>query len=168
MTKHIAAPTPATPATISTAQLESLSNLGERRLRQLAQEGKLPQPTGGHWPMILTIKRLFAVYQESGPELAKEKLLKMAAQRKLAELEVARVTGLFVPRAEIGPILRNLSLNQRACLQNILENEMPAKLSGLDAITIRARMVETTDKICGMFQTCTRQWLDGPPPPPQV
>lgn len=167
MTKHIE-PKAAAPANITTKQLESLSNLGERRLRQLAQEGKLPSPVGGNWPMIETIRRLFHLYQESGPEMSREKLLKMAAQRKLAELEVARVTGLFVPRAEISPILRNLSLNQRACLQNILENEMPAKLAGLDPITIRARMVETTNTICDMFNTNTRVWVDGPPAPPQV
>ena len=165
MTKHHTEPKPATPASISTAQLESLSNLGERRLRQLSQEGRLPQPMGGQWPMILTIKRLFAVYQESGPELAKEKLLKMAAQRKLAELEVGRVTGTLCPRSEIAPALRNLSLNQRACLQNKLEIELPPKLSGLDPVAIRRHMVEVVDSVCDMFQKNTRQWLDAPPPP---
>jgi len=116
--------------------------------------------------MVETLQRLFRHYQEHGPALSAERLKKLTAERRMAEMEADRIAGLYVPRSEIAPILRNLSLNQRACLQNILENEMPAKLTGLDPITIRARMVETTDKICDMFNTSTRKWLDSAPTEP--
>lgn len=159
---------PEAPATISVEQLAGLSNLTKRRLYQLAEEHKLPPPANGHFPMLEAIKRLFDYYQQSGPELAREKLLKLTATRKLAELEVGRVTGTLCPRSEISPILRNLSLNQRFALQNKLEVELPGKLIGLDAISIRLRMIETVNEICDLFSVSTRKWLDAPPAPPQA
>lgn len=118
--------------------------------------------------MVETLQRLFRHYQEHGPALSAERLKKLTAERRMAEMEADRIAGLYVPRSEISPILRNLSLNQRAALQNKLEVELPAKLVGLDAISIRLRMIETTNTICDMFNMNTRQWLDGPPVPPQV
>ena len=152
------------PATITTAQLEHICNLTERRLRQLAQDGKIPQPTGGRWPMVETIQRLFGFYQQHGPELSAEKLRKLRAERRMKEMQADKEAGRLLDRSVICPALRNLAMNQRAALQNKFEVEMPAKLTGLDPITIRARMAEAVDQICDMFQQSTRKWLDDAPP----
>jgi hypothetical protein len=79
---------PEAPATITAEQLAGLSNLTKRRLYQLADEHKIPQPTNGCFPMLETITAMFSYYQRDGADLQREKLLKTAAERKLREHEL--------------------------------------------------------------------------------
>jgi hypothetical protein len=79
---------PNAPATITAEQLAGLCNLTKRRLYQLADEHKIPQPTNGCFPMLETITAMFSYYQRDGADLQREKLLKTAAERKLRELEL--------------------------------------------------------------------------------
>ena len=84
---------PNAPATITAEQLAGLSNLTKRRLYQLAEENKLPQPVNGQFPMLAAITALFAFYQRDGADLQREKLLKTANQRKLLDFEVGKASG---------------------------------------------------------------------------
>ncbi len=67
---------------------KSIGNLTKRRLYQLADEHKIPQPTNGCFPMLETITAMFSYYQRDGADLQRERLLKTAADRKLRELEL--------------------------------------------------------------------------------
>ena len=87
---------PNAPATITAEQLAGLCNLTKRRLYQLADEHKIPQPTNGNFPMLETITAMFAYYQRDGADLAREKLLKTAVERKLREHELATIEGKLV------------------------------------------------------------------------
>jgi hypothetical protein len=49
---------------ITTAQLIELAGLGERRLRQLAAEGRLPRPKRGKWEYPAVVSRLIAHFKE--------------------------------------------------------------------------------------------------------
>src|SRR5689334_13876791 len=98
------------PATISGKQLAALANLTERRLRQLAEQKRLPAPTKNQWPLEESLKSLFRYYQETGEEYSRERVLKLAAQRKRVELELERARGKVVEKAAVAQtILRILS-----------------------------------------------------------
>jgi hypothetical protein len=87
---------PKAPATITAEQLAGLCNLTKRRLYQLADEHKIPQPVNGRFPMLETITFLFSYYQRDGQDLQREKLLKTAAERKLREHELALTDGTLM------------------------------------------------------------------------
>jgi len=87
---------PNAPAIITAEQLAGLSNLTKRRLYQLADEHKIPQPTNGCFPMLETITAMFSFYQRDGQDLQREKLLKTAAERKLREHELALTDGTLM------------------------------------------------------------------------
>jgi len=155
--------------TISADDLEALTGLTDRRHRQLAKEGYFPPPERSQYQLTATIHGMFKYYAEQlhkkDDNLASERKKYTVARREKLVLETEILRRLYVPRSEIAPILRNLAANQRASLQNKLENELSVKLSGLDPITIRARMVEAVDEICDLFSVSTKKWLDAPPEP---
>lgn len=72
-------------STIPADELATFANLTARRLNQLANEGKIPTATRGQFPMPATIQALFRLYQADAASIARERLLKLAAQRKLVE-----------------------------------------------------------------------------------
>src|ERR1035441_1872318 len=89
MKKSKSITTSPTAATISAEQLAGLCNLTKRRLYQLADENKIPQPVNGDFPMLATITALFGYYQRDGESLQREKMLKTSAERKLRAHELA-------------------------------------------------------------------------------
>ena len=52
------------PGTIDAPQLTRLSGLGERRLRELVEEGWLPAPERGRYPLVPAIQGLLRYYRE--------------------------------------------------------------------------------------------------------
>jgi hypothetical protein len=73
------------PETITIHQLATLANLTPRRIGQLGEEGKIPRAENGRLAMVESIKLLFAYYQRDAEQLSREKLLKTAAERRMAE-----------------------------------------------------------------------------------
>ena len=154
---------------IASDELCAVASLTDRRLRQLATEGYFPPPERGIYDAKKAMAGLLRFYREQlhkkDDNLATERKKYTVVRREKLEIERDILRRLYLPRAEIGPILRNLAANQRAALQNKLENELSVKLSGLDPITTRARMAEAVDQICDMFKQSTRKWLDDAPEP---
>src|SRR5690348_7499643 len=84
--KKIMKPKPETEdQTIAAELLASYSNLTSRRLRQLAAENVIPPATKGKFPMPEAIQKLFGWYQRDHESIARERLLKLRAERKIAE-----------------------------------------------------------------------------------
>lgn len=116
---------PPQPATITAEQLANLSGLTRRRLYQLADENRIPQPTDGHFPMLATITALFAWFQRDGADLQREKLLKVTAERQLKELELAKIQGKYLPKEDVGRACAGLGLKIRAVLTRKLCHDFP-------------------------------------------
>jgi len=154
---------------LSAAALCELTGLTDRRHRQIAAEGYYPPPDRGRYRIRETLIGLFRYYREQlhkkEDNLATERKKYTIARREKLELETDLLRRRYIPRAEIGPHLRNLAAHQRATLQQKLETELPPRLAGLDPLEIQQRLAETTDTLCRIFQQSTRQWLDTPPPP---
>lgn len=155
------------PRTLAGDKLCELTGLTDRRHRQLAAEGYFPAPVQGAYDATKTLAGLFRFYREQlhkkEDSLASERKKLSIARREKLEVETAKLRGDLIDRAEIGPLLRNLAANQRATLQNKLENELSLKLAGQDPIEIRQRMAEAVDELCLLFRQGIRQWLETPP-----
>lgn len=154
------------PGTISGEKLCELTGLTDRRHRQLAAEGYFPPPSAGDYQLKPTLIGLFRYFRDQvhkkEDSLAAERKKYMAARREKTEVERDILKKLYLRRDEIGPLLRNLALHQRALLQNKLENELSLKVAGQDPITIRQRMAEAVDELCRIFKNATRQWTEPP------
>lgn len=154
---------------ISAKELSEITGLTDRRHRQLATEGFFPPPARGEYHLKKTFVGIARYYREQlhkkGDSVAAERKAYARARRIKVEKETAILDGEYVKREEVGPILKNLALHQRAALQNKLENELSIKLAGLDPIEIRRRMAEAVDELCRMFQSATSKWTDPPATP---
>ena len=71
-----------------------ITTLTDQRHRQLAQAGYFPSPRRGYYQFESTIQGLLTYYRERNNKekesLSGEKLLKLRAERKMAELQFAK------------------------------------------------------------------------------
>lgn len=147
---------------ISAAELSSLTGLTDRRHRQLAGEGYFRPPIrGAYGPDV--VPGLFKYFQEQArkknTELAQEELKLTTAKRKTCERELAILDGEFVETKQIGPILYNVSLNQRSVLQQKIERELAPSLEGLKTKEILTRCAAVVDEVCKIFREGTKEWV---------
>jgi len=152
---------------ITSAQLCEITGIGDRRHRQLAEEGYFPHPDKGEYELLPTFAGMMRYMKEQvhkkDDTLATERKLYTQARREKVKLETEILRRKWIPVSEIGPILRNVGIFQRATFQNALENELPPKLAGLDPIAIKQRMRETVDTVCGIFEDAAKRWDESKP-----
>lgn len=89
---------------ITADELCALTGLTDRRHRQLAKDGFFPPPEGSAYQTIPTLRGLFQHYRainENRTDLAGEKLGKIAAERRLAELQLARERREVLPTVDV-------------------------------------------------------------------
>src|SRR5581483_1201784 len=86
---------------ISTEQFSRIAGVTEKRLRQLAAEGYFPAPKDGRWKALECAKGLIEFYRSAESKksngMRRDEELKLAAERKLAELKVAKAEGALLP-----------------------------------------------------------------------
>jgi hypothetical protein len=91
-------------------------------------------------------------------ELASEKIAKTKLEVELLELRVAREKRLSVLRSEVDELHGRMAMKLRAYLYSKLENEMPPKMAGCDALTLRKFGREMADEIVGRLQLDVDKW----------
>ena len=74
------------------------------------------------------------------------------------KLELERDEGLWVRRADVDELHGRLSHGLRSLLYSKLENEMPPKCAGLDALALRKAGRELADQIVGKLAQDVDQW----------
>jgi hypothetical protein len=150
-------------AHIAGRALCEITGLTDRRHRQLAADGYFPAPIRGKYETKATLAGLFRYYREQCGrksdtlKVEQEKLTR--TKRETAEEELRILREQYVKTAEIGPALRNLSLQQRATLQRKLENELGPKLPGKSYAEIRPLLAGLVDEICRIFREGTIKWI---------
>ncbi|MDD5350804.1 MAG: hypothetical protein PHQ12_11390 [Chthoniobacteraceae bacterium] len=140
--------------------------LTPRRLGQLADKGLFPKPVLEEYEFLATLLGLIEHYQglySQGDGSEKKEKLKLAkVKRQTGEEQLAILRERYVPKEDIGPALRNISLNQRAVLQRKLESELAPKLAGLTTLEISAHMATAVDEICAVFHDGVSGWMEAP------
>ncbi|MGA7438785.1 MAG: terminase small subunit [Luteibacter sp.] len=86
---------------VSDAVLASLAGVSSRRIRQLAEDGRLERTGQNKYPLGASIRALLEDAAGSGSALQRERTRKVAADATRSELEVAKAMELVAPIAEI-------------------------------------------------------------------
>jgi hypothetical protein len=140
-------------------------SLTTRRLGQLADKGFFPKPINEMYEAGATLIGLVEHYHNlyrHGSDQEREERAKLAViKRRSAEEELAILVAKYVPKAEIGPALRFLALNQRAVLVRKLESELASRLPA----EFRPVLARAVDEICAVFSDGIRGWLEAAPTP---
>jgi hypothetical protein len=107
---------------ISVACLASLSNLSQRRIYQLAAQNRIPQPEKGFLPEAESIRALFSYFQREREGIARERMLKVAAERRMAERKDRMEEGDAIARPAITDAWSNIILIFRERMLRIGNN----------------------------------------------
>lgn len=153
--------------TITAEELCALTGLTDRRHRQLAKNGLFPPPIRGHYQRDRTFAGIVQHFREllekRDDTLRKEQQKLTAAKRKIAERELAILEGSAIPKVDIGPSLRNISLHQRSVLQMKLEQELAPNILQLKQPEVDARFKSIVDDVCAIFHDGVKSWMEAPP-----
>jgi hypothetical protein len=147
--------------TIPAQTLEAITGLTDRRHRQLAKEGFFPPPQRGRYLTRETLTGLFKYYRESATRrtgtLAEEREAKLRAERKLAELDLAKRTGELIELAAAERFTEALV----AAFVNHLD-PLPSKLASITGLPHIKRPLE--DELDRIRTDLARLKLDTRPP----
>ena len=106
--------------------------------------------------------------RKGGPQssrLERARLRVLTAQAQRLETENGKIRGELVPKCELGPCLRNVSLHMRTALQFKVEQQLAPNMTGkttAQAIEMARRCV---DEVCDIFNNGMVRWMEAPPAP---
>ena len=141
-----------TETTANEKELSKMCNLTPRRLRQLAEQRRIPTPSKGQWPLEQTIRDLFRYYQTSGEEYSRERTMKLAAQRRREELKFDLERKKYVLTCDVSAAILRVCQCSRDKLYEKLLNEYPSRVCGMDVPSIRTESSKIFDEICQSMQ----------------
>ena len=124
----------------------------------MVEEKRLPAPANGEFPALETLSALFTYYQNTGEEYSRERTLKLAAQRKRAELDLARAKGQMVLKAEVAAAFGRIAAAVKGILTQKLENEYPVAVAGLNVPEARIYGGRIMDEIVAQFRELAREF----------
>lgn len=128
------------PATINSTALENLSGITERRLRQLADAGKIPQPKDGLWPTAETIRGLVTHYRttRTGAPIESAKLAKLEAETKLLQMRAAQEIREWIPAALVESVWGKIvtELRQKITFLEIPDEKKKEILEDMQSIPV--------------------------------
>jgi hypothetical protein len=85
-------------------------------------------------------------------------LFKLRADAQRSQLALETAQGKHLSKDEVAAQITQLSSAAKSVLRTTLEDELPAKIQGLDAIAIKAVMAQAVDEICSIFERGFSQW----------
>jgi len=85
-------------------------------------------------------------------------LQKLKFDAKRSELAYETDKGNLLSKEEVSAQVTSLASATKSVLRTRLEEELPAKLVGLDAISIKKVMADTVDSICEVFTKGFESW----------
>lgn len=151
---------------ITESQLQLISDLTDRRHRQMSQADEIPKKVNGKWPMVETVRAMIAYYRtaaeraQDGLRIEQEAYTK--AKRELAEEELKAYRGEKIDWQKVSVALRNAHTNMRAALQLKLESEIGPKLPMLKPEDQMNEIRKAVDDICDIFSNNLGKWYQAP------
>jgi hypothetical protein len=111
--------------TVSAARMAELVDYTDRHLRRIAKEGFFPHPIDGEYKLLPTLLGLIkyqkTLSQKTSGRLFDEKLAKEIADRKMAEVMLAKATNSMVPLERVDRAWSSVILAVRARLLQMPE-----------------------------------------------
>lgn len=132
----------------------------ERQWRTYAKRPGFPAkvPGKGYDLAALAAWKAENVKAPAAGDLAARKAAKLELEADLLRLRIEKEKRLSVPRAEVDELHGRMALKLRAFLYARLENEMPPKFAGCDALTLRRYGREMADQIVDTLAKDIEQW----------
>lgn len=111
------------PAKINGATLESITGIGERRLRQLGEQNQIPLPKDGLWPFAETIRAVVSHYRTAGEgdKLDAAKLAKLEAETRLLELTEGERNGKLIDLENIVTVMTRGLGSMVSCVMGMVD-----------------------------------------------
>ena len=120
---------------ITAETLCRISTLTDQRHRQLAQSGVFPSPQRGYYLLEPTIRGLLCYYRDRNKKekesLSEERLKKLRAERKMAELQLAKAMNKAMDADAVVRSWQNIVLTARQKFLG-LENKISSRLGFTD------------------------------------
>ena len=120
---------------ITAQTLCEITTLTDQRHRQLARAGYFPPPKGGYYQFEPTIQGLLRYYRvrnnKDKESFSDEKLMKLRAERKMAELQLEKAEGQMFKADEVVKSWSNITLTVRQKFLG-LENKISTQLDFTD------------------------------------
>lgn len=144
------------------ADFAELTGLSDRQLRNIAQKGFFPPPERGEYDGDKSLRGMIRYQAEllkkKSSTLTEEKEGLTRVRRLREEFELEARKGEFVPRDDIGPELRSISMHQRSVLVHKLERELDAKLDFANKAERSALLKQAVDDVCAIFNRGVEKW----------
>ncbi len=123
-------------AKIHELELAALAGVTTRRIRQLAEAGKIPPPVESFFPAFESISKLITHFRTANEELRMEKLAKLTAERKLRELELDEAVKRLIPFALVEcvwtGVMRELTTKiSHASIPDAVKNDLRRDLQSI-------------------------------------
>jgi hypothetical protein len=147
--------------TISAAELADLTGLGDRRHRQLAEQGHFPKPVKSQYETIPTLKGLFAYFvsgrYREGDALDAARLRKLETETERIEIQNAKERGEFLPAVEVQRVL------ERGFCAMVEVIKAASNLEDEDKRALLNRLRETAQAVAAMDKAEKQNQLTGGP-----
>lgn len=135
-------------STISAENLCKLTELTDRRHRQLARDGWFPNPVGGQYQLVPTIKGILKYYREGSHRLnalkeeqMREDIKLTTAEASIKQMEEAKLRGDSMDTSEVGKLINDCFLPVRQRIDS-LPSEMSSRCNPSDPQLARAALEE--------------------------
>lgn len=132
----------------------------ERQWRTYSKRPDFPRKVAGKGYEIEACRRWKEenIKPQSSGDLAAARREKVKLEAELLQLRIEREKRLSVLRAEVDELHGKLAMKLRAFLYSKLENEMPPKIAGCDALAIRKYGRALADEIVTTLAKDIAQW----------
>lgn len=141
-------------------------NISKETLYLWRKEPGFPQPKkqgrSNYWD-VGAIKEWMSAHGKGSRSKEAEGLEELRCEKLRKEIDllaikVEKERGLLVDRAEISSLLLNVASGQRALLYEVLVQELPDRLEGLDLVARRTELENTADRIVLGMKEAANKW----------
>jgi hypothetical protein len=133
---------------IKAGKLAEMSGFSTGWLRKLSLQGILPKAEHGYYSRD-AVRALMGYMQERSESsaLAKERALLLRVTREKAQAHLALLRAGYLPKSEVGPILRDFAQTQREIFTRILE-PLAERCAGIPPQAALAEVKAAVDAVC--------------------
>lgn len=127
---------------VTDADLAALAGCTPRRIRQLAEAGKLARTGRNRFKLADSVRLLIeeAAENNEGSELQKEKLRKLRAEASMAELELAKSRDLVAPIAQMEKAWERACATIRANMLQVPQRVVTTIIGETDEARMKAAL----------------------------
>lgn len=141
-------------------RMEVITGLGDRRLRQLAEEKYFPPPVKAHYQTLETLVGVIRFYRttSSSETLLKKRLAKMDQEMRDRQIDIDEKEKLLKPIKFFADKIFQLGAEINTTLDFQLNDRLPALNAGLPALEQRKKTRIVYLDILKRFQDFAKQW----------